>query len=154
MKQRTEANGSKKDDWATPDWLLDKIREEFGDFFDPCPLHADFDGLSMTEWGDVNYINPPYSAPLKELFIEKAYAQFLKGKKCILLLPAATETRIFHNIIAPNAEVRLLFRRVKFKGYNSKGEYTESGTGQSGSMLCIFGNKPKIIVCDMHKRCK
>jgi len=60
------------DDWATPKRLLEEIRQEFGEFFDPCPLNADFDGLNIG-WKEINYINPPYSRMIKEAFIRKAY---------------------------------------------------------------------------------
>ena len=41
MKKRTKNNGSGNDDWATPDYILENIRIEFGKFFDPCPLKHD-----------------------------------------------------------------------------------------------------------------
>ncbi len=36
-------------------------------------------------------------------------------------------------------------RIIKFKGYNSKGEYVENKTGQSGSMFVIFRTIGTII---------
>ncbi len=140
MKQRTKENGSGNDDWATPDYILEDIRKEFGEFFDPCPLHADFDGLNI-EWKDINFINPPYNNKDKVAFIRKAYEESLKGKVCILLIPVTTEIPVFHELILPFAEIRFIRGRVKFKGYNSKGEYTEKGTGQSGSMFVIFDGR-------------
>jgi len=38
------------DHWETPKWLYEKLNDEFGFDFDPCPLNADFDGLKV-EWG-------------------------------------------------------------------------------------------------------
>tara|TARA_R100000808_G_C2123135_1_gene133960 strand:+ start:326 stop:730 length:405 start_codon:yes stop_codon:yes gene_type:complete len=125
------------DDWETPDSILYMIREEFGDFFDPCPIHSDFDGLKI-DWKSVNYINPPYNQKDKEAFIRKAFAESNKGKTCIMLLPVSTSTKIFHEIIYPNAEIRFLKGRVKFKGYNAKGEYVTNKAGQHDSMLVIF----------------
>jgi hypothetical protein len=29
------------DNWETPKELLDKLEEEFGEMFDPCPINAD-----------------------------------------------------------------------------------------------------------------
>ncbi len=133
MKNRKKIH----DDWETPEHILESIKEEFGDFFDPCPIHADFNGLDI-EWKDVNYINPPYNRKDKELFIRKAYNESLKGKICIMLLPVSTSTKIFHEIIYPNAEVRFLKGRVKFKGYNTMGEYVTNKPGQHDSMLVIF----------------
>ena len=48
MKLRAKKNGSGNDDWATPDYILEMVRKEYGDFFDPCPLNHDlgkWDGL-------------------------------------------------------------------------------------------------------------
>ena len=142
-KQRSEKNGSKNDDWATPDYILEDIRKEFGEFFDPCPLKHDlnkWDGLKI-DWKDINFINPPYNNKGKVAFIKKAYEESLKGKTCIILIPSATELPVFHDLILPYGEVRFIRGRVKFKGFNSKGIYTEKGTGQMGSMFVIF--KPK-----------
>ena len=150
MKQKFKKNGSKIDDWATPDYIFNYVRTEFGDFFDPCPLNADFDGLSI-EWNKVNYINPPYSRPLKDLFIKKAYEESKKGKICIMLIPATTETIIFQDTIYPNAEIRLIKGRIKFKGWNTKGVYVENACGQTGSMLCIFGLKPCVKTVQINK---
>ena len=128
-------------DWETPDYILNDIRKEFGKFFDPCPIDPDFDGLSI-EWKDINYVNPPYDRKNKEAFINKAYKESLKGKTCIMLLSVSTSSKIFHEIIYPYAEIRFVRGRIKFKGYNSKGEYVDDKVGQHDSMLVIFRGKP------------
>ncbi|MCK5608990.1 hypothetical protein KAR91_44360 [Candidatus Pacearchaeota archaeon] len=141
MKQRNKENGSKNDHWETPQYIYDFLESTiFKDrkYFDPCPLYSTFDGLNI-EWKDYNYINPPYNRKDKEAFIKKAYEESLKYKLCVMLIPATTETDIFHNVIVPNAKVVLIRRRIKFKGHNSKGEYVTNKTGQSGSMFVIFG---------------
>lgn len=144
MKKRTENNGSNVDDWATPDYILDWVRENYGEFYDPCPLggiNGDFDGLKIA-WSGINYVNPPYSRPLKDKFIMKAYEEHKRGIKSILLIPASTDTKIFHEILVPNCKILFIKGRVKFKGTNTKGEYVTNACGQSGSMICIFGEKP------------
>ena len=45
MKQQTKENGSTNDDWKTPPHILEMIKKEFGECFDPCPYKSDFDGL-------------------------------------------------------------------------------------------------------------
>lgn len=142
MKTRSNNNGVNVNDWATPQYILDYVNKEFGEFFDPCPLKSNFDGLSI-EWKPVNYINPPYSRKLKESFIMKALEESKKGSICVMLIPSSTDTKIFHDIIVPNAVVILIKTRVRFKGYNSKNEYVENKTGQSGSMFVIFGTTEK-----------
>jgi len=125
------------DHWQTPPWLYDELNAEFNFDFDPCPLHADFDGLAV-DWGDRNYVNPPYNRRDKPKFIQKAYEEWRRGKTSVLLIPAATGTRQFHDLILPNAEVRFLRGRVNFHGFNSKGEYTTKNKGKHDSMIVVF----------------
>jgi len=136
MKNRKKIH----DDWETPLELFNELDSEFNFNFDPCPLNADFDGLKV-DWGTSNFINPPYERKLKEAFIIKAFEESKKGKLCVMLLPVSTSTKIFHKIIYPNAEIRFLKGRVKFKGINTKGEYVENKPGQQDSMLVIFRGK-------------
>jgi site-specific DNA-methyltransferase (adenine-specific) len=134
------------DHWKTPLWLYNKLDDEFKFDFDPCPLHADFDGL-IIDWGKSNYINPPYNRLDKPAFIMKSYTEFKKGKSCVMLIPSSTSTVLFHEIIIPFAHVRFLKGRVAFQGYNSKGEFTKTGKGKHDSMIVIFNKdyKPNLI---------
>ena len=137
MKNR---DGSQiNDHWATPKWLYDKLNAEFNFDFDPCPLNADFNGL-MVEWGKSNFVNPPYNRIDKPKFIQKAFDEWRKGKKCVLLIPAATGTKQFHDLILPYAEIRFLKGRIAFAGYNSKGEYTTKNKGKHDSMIVVFNH--------------
>lgn len=131
------------DDWETPKDLYDELDSEFHFDFDPCPLNPKFDGLNC-EWGKSNFINPPYSRILKEAFIKTAYIESkYKGNICVLLLPVSTSTKIFHDIILPNAEIRFLRGRVKFKGVNARGEVVSNKCGQHDSMIVIFNKRTK-----------
>jgi len=134
MKNR---NLNHKDEWATPRELYELLNDEFDFNFDPCPLHSAFDGLTM-EWKERNFINPPYSRKLKELFIKKAFEESKKGKLCVMLLPVSTSTKIFHEVIYPNAEIRFLKGRVKFEGVNTFGEIVNNKCGMHDSMIVIF----------------
>lgn len=108
-----------------------------------------FDGLSWEPEKDKEYsiwCNPPYSIQLKPLFIKKCYELSLlpNVKSVVLLIPAATETELFHNLIIPNCDVRLIYKRIRFMGVNTSGEYVTNKTGQSGSMICIFNRESGI----------
>ena len=70
--------------------------------------------------------------------IRKAFEESKKGRLCIMLLPVSTSTIIFHEIIYPNAEIRFIKKRIKFKGVNSQGRYVEDKCGMHDSMLVIF----------------
>lgn len=136
MKNR---NLEHSDNWATPKELYDKLNAEFKFDFDPCPLHSDFDGLTI-EWGKSNYINPPYSRQLKEAFVIKAIEESKKGKLCVMLLPVSTSTKLFHKHILPNAkDIRFLEGRVRFLGINTKGEYVTDKAPMHDSMVVVFG---------------
>tara|TARA_R100000734_G_C3297885_1_gene88869 strand:+ start:308 stop:724 length:417 start_codon:yes stop_codon:yes gene_type:complete len=138
MKNR---NLEHKDDWATPDYILKPLYEEFGNLFDPCPFQHninDWDGLEI-EWGDKNFINPPYSRKLKERFVKKAIEESKKGKLCVMLIPVSTSTILFHEHILPNAkDIRFVKGRIKFIGYNTKGELVKNKCGMHDSMIVIF----------------
>jgi site-specific DNA-methyltransferase (adenine-specific) len=155
MKNR---NLDHSDNWATPTYFYDKLNEEFNFDFDPCPYNTgelDFDGTKI-EWGKSNYINPPYSQKKKEEFVLKAIEEAKKGKLCVLLLPVSTSTKLFHDLIKPNAkEIRFVERRIKFIGINSKGEYVNwdywkncaptgvkqvNNSGMHDSMIVILKN--------------
>jgi len=130
------------DNWKTPNELYSILDKEFKFDFDPCPYSIDgeipFDGLAI-EWGERNFINPPYSRKLKEQFIRKALEESLKGKLCVMLLPVSTSTKIFHEVILPNKyEIRFLKGRVKFQGKNTKGEFVTNRCGMHDSMIVIF----------------
>lgn len=128
MKNRDGLENS--DHWETPDWLYNELNEEFEFDFDPCPIHADFNGLDV-EWGKSNFINPPYNRKDKPKFIAKAVEEHKKGKTCVLLIPVSTSTVQFHELIYGKAEIRWLKGRVAFKGVNTKGEYTETKKKES-----------------------
>ena len=136
MKNR---NLNHKDDWATPKEFYNNLDKEFHFDFDPCPLHAKFDGLSI-EWGKRNFINPPYSRKLKEQFIRKAVEESHKGKLCVMLLPVSTSTSIFHDVIYPNQDdIRWIRGRISFEGVNTFGKKVGKGSApMHDSMVVIF----------------
>lgn len=131
------------DHWETPPQLFADLNSEFDFDFDPCPLFADFDGLAI-DWGQRNYVNPPYERFMKEAFVKKAIIEANKGKLCVCLLPVSTSTNLFHKYIQPNAkEIRFLKGRVRFRGLNTRGENVSETTprvsAMHDSMIVIFG---------------
>lgn len=143
MKNR---NLEHSDNWATPKDFYDKLNTEFNFDFDPCPFNdgeitPDKDGL-LIEWGQRNYINPPYSRKLKEAFVTKAILEANKGKLCVMLLPVSTSTKLFHEQILPNQkEIRFIKGRIKFCGVNTKGEYVTTKAPMHDSMVVVFDGR-------------
>ena len=142
MKNR---NLTHSDNWETPKSLYNELNKEFNFDFDPCPICFDEitpenDGL-LIEWGERNFVNPPYSRKLKELFVCRSLDESKKGKLCVLLLPVSTSTKLFHDIVQPNAkEIRFLRGRVKFKGFCSDGSPSK-GAGMHDSMVVVFDGR-------------
>lgn len=134
------------DNWKTPEIFYKGLDEVFNFDFDPCPYNHDmsWDGLTV-DWGKRNFINPPYNRKDKELFIKKAIEESEKGKLCVMLLPVSTSTKIFHDYILPNlTEIKFLRGRLRFEGYNTKGEFVKNKTGMHDSMIVVFdGRKNK-----------
>ena len=143
MKNR---NIEHSDNWATPKEFYDKLNQEFNFDFDPCPLNLgeitpENDGL-LIEWGESNFVNPPYSRELKEKFVLKAIEESKKGKLCVMLLPVSTSTKLFHEHILPNQkEIRFIKGRIKFLGINTKGDYVTNKAPMHDSMIVIFKSR-------------
>lgn len=143
MKNR---NLPSRDDWQTPRWFYEKLNQDFDFTFDPCPYVPDggalpFDGLSI-DWGERNFINPPYSRKLKEAFVHKAIEESKRGKLCVMLLPVSTSTRLFHEVILPaNPQIKFVRGRLSFVGVNTKGEETSTGKPMHDSMIVIFDGR-------------
>jgi hypothetical protein len=72
--------------WLTPPTLLADLDAEFGFDFDPCPYPRpdDFDGLTA-EWGQSNYVNPPFKGPTA--WVRKAIEESKKGKRVVFVFP-------------------------------------------------------------------
>ncbi|MHA1790261.1 MAG: DNA N-6-adenine-methyltransferase [Candidatus Helarchaeota archaeon] len=130
------------DNYRTPLKFYNKLNKKYNFNFDPCPFQHDinlWNGLKIS-WKERNFINPPYSYPLKELFIIKALKESQKKKLCVLLLPVSTSTIIFHNIIQPHAkDIVFVKGRIKFENIERK----PCGSPRFDSMLIIFDGRKK-----------
>lgn len=121
---------SNSDDWETPIETYFELEKEFNFNFDPCPYKHDldkWDGLEI-EWKERNFINPPYSQV--KHWIKKGYEESLKGKLCVFLVPARTDTRWFHEYVYNKAEIRFIKGRLKFSGHKNSAPFP--------SMIIIF----------------
>lgn len=128
-----------EDNWQTPQWLYDQLDAEFKFDFDPCPNYAKFDGLAVeTKWGKSNFINPPYNRVDKPRFIQRAYDEWRNGNTCVLLIPAATGTKQFHELILPHAEIRFLKGRVAFVEGGKPRDSKATAKGKHDTMVVIF----------------
>lgn len=138
----------RSDNWRTPPYFYDPLNEEFNFDFDPCPysegeILPENDGL-LIEWGERNFVNPPYSIKLKTAFILKAIEESKKGKLCVMLLPViGTSTKLFHDVMLPNIThpIRFVKKRIKFIGINEKGDLVSNNSPMHDSMIVIFDGR-------------
>jgi len=91
-------NGNSKDGkhyWLTPPELYRQLNDEFAFTFDPCPYPKpdNFDGLDA-EWGESNYVNPPFGVVLHKgkkkgatAWARKCIEESKKGKKVVMVYP-------------------------------------------------------------------
>lgn len=100
------------DHWSTPKDVYEKLNAEFRFTFDPCPLNGD--GGLIRPWGDVSFVNPPYSN-IKE-WVEKAFKEYCLGKTVVMLIPSRTDTRWWHSYVMEAQEIRFIKGRLKFGG--------------------------------------
>jgi hypothetical protein len=139
------------DNYATPPEFYKELDKRFNFDFDPCPYNEEeivVDGLEI-EWGGRNFVNPPYSQKLKEAFVRKGVEEMKKGKLCVFLIPVSTSTKLFHEVIKPNAtEIEFVRGRIKFGKLDENGEFyyplNSKGKAQSGtkdSMVVVFDGR-------------
>ncbi len=90
--------------WLTPPDLMRKLDDEFHFDFDPCPYPQPegFDGLTA-EWGQSNYVNPPFHGPTA--WVRKAISEYQSGKKVVLVFPV---DKWVHLLMEQGAEWRNL----------------------------------------------
>jgi hypothetical protein len=91
-------SGNSKDGkhyWLTPPELYRQLNDEFAFTFDPCPYPkpGNFDGLDA-EWGDSNYVNPPFGVVMHNgkkkgatAWARKCIEESKKGKKVVMVYP-------------------------------------------------------------------
>ena len=129
---------SEKDDWETPQWLFDELDKEFGFNLDvaanchnaKCQNYYDIesDGL-IQPWKGVCWCNPPYGRNVGK-WVMKAHMAAMRGITTVMLLPARTDTRYFHDYIYGRYEIRFLKGRLKFEGAKN--------TAPFPSMIVVF----------------
>ena len=128
---------SNTDLWSTPQKFFDELNNEFHFTLDVCATEENAkckrfftkedDGLSRS-WSMENvWCNPPYG---KEISNWVKQASEAKGGVVVMLLPARTDTRYFHDYIYNKSEIRFIKGRLKF------GDATNSAPFPS--MVVIF----------------
>ena len=139
---------SGKNDWETPQDLFYELDEEFHFTLDPCctpetakckKYYTEKENGLIQDWdGERVFCNPPYSSGMQDQWVRKCYEHGAKGYLAVMLIPARTDTKRFHDYILnhENIEIRYIRGRLKF------GESINSAPFPS--MIVIFGRKGKV----------
>jgi hypothetical protein len=110
----------------TPAYVLDPVRAALGGVIalDPCttpdnPVKAErficppADGAAEPWDADSIFVNPPYSKA-RERWVRRSAEAGRAGAAVVLLMPAATDTRIFQEALSTASAVVFIRGRVKF----------------------------------------
>lgn len=142
---------SKSNEWETPRWLFDILNQEFNFQLDAASttenalcskfFTQDSDAL-VVDWSQHKsiFLNPPYSRLIGK-FIKKAYEESQKDCTVVLLIPARTDTRFWHDYCS-KGEVRFIRGRLKFvnkafPSWNKEGNF-KSSPAPFPSAIVIF----------------
>jgi phage N-6-adenine-methyltransferase len=141
-----------RDDWETPPDLFLRLYEEFEFVLDVAANERNHktlfwlgpggvcDDALVVPWATNGpcWCNPPYSRGRQAAFIAKASFERLRGVTTVMLLPARTDTKVFHDHIwdryshktKGGIEMRLLKGRLRFVGALSSAPFP--------SMIVVF----------------
>ena len=130
-------------EWETPQDFFDKLSKEFGGFDldiaanaanHKCQAYFTKENSAFdNEWFGQVWCNPPYGREIGQWV--KACSEY--DGLSVMLLPARTDTRWFHDYIYnnKNAEIRFIKGRLKFGGSKNSAPFP--------SMVVIFRNEEK-----------
>ena len=120
----------KSNEWTTPQEFFDKLNKKFNFNLDPCSTNENHkcdryftkkqDGLKQDWGGQRVFVNPPYGTEISK-WVEKSYREGIKDNTLVvMLIPARTDTKYFHDFILHRSEIRFIKGRLKFgEGKNS-----------------------------------
>jgi hypothetical protein len=110
LTKKKRTNDSKF--WLVPPEIYKPLDKEFKFDFDPCPYPFKKDGIE-SEWGNVNWINPPFRANDAinghgpTAFVRKAIEEQKNGKTSVLILPVIS---LLNMLFEADAEIRPMGR--------------------------------------------
>ena len=137
---------SKSNEWETPKEVFDTLNKEFNFTLDPCCTEETAkcdkfytiseNGLKQDWSKDTVFVNPPYGREISD-WVKKSYEEYLKGATVVMLIPARTDTKYYHDYIFNKAEIRFIKGRIKFL---QNGEIGQSAPFPSAIIVFSKGN--------------
>lgn len=110
---------SASDLWETPQHIFDQYNNIYHFDIDVCAIPENAkcekfytpedDGL-LQKWEGVCWCNPPYGKEIEKWCIKAA----LSDATVVMLIPARTDTKWFHDWVLPYAEIQFVRGRLKF----------------------------------------
>ena len=119
---------SKNQEWETPHNFFEKLNKILSFTVDACAndknakleryWSPETDGLAQSWEGERVWMNPPYQnkSPKQIDWVRKAYTE-VKDNGCQLaacLLPARTDTKLFHNYVMKSTAIYFVCGRLRF----------------------------------------
>ena len=116
---------SNRMDWETPQHVFDELDQEFHFTLDAAASDSNHkvaryftvetNALKQSWGGETVFCNPPYGRQIGD-WVAKASAEASKpGTLVVLLVPARTDTRWWHDYVQHRSEIRFLKGRLKFE---------------------------------------
>lgn len=136
---------SRTDLWETPQAFFDELDREFCFTLDVCAMPENAkceryytpeqDGLTKP-WNGTIWCNPPYGREIGE-WVRRGLLASVVGATVVMLLPARTDTRWFHEYIYGRAEIRFVKGRLKFGSSKNSAPFP--------SMVVVFRPETEIL---------
>lgn len=112
--------GPRAEDFATPQSFVDYVEANFGFTFtldaaadesnSKAPVWIDEKADSLKQkWRGNVWLNPPYGSKIPT-FIERAISQRYNCGVIMIIVPARTDTKWFHELVLPNANAVYLIK--------------------------------------------
>ena len=131
------------DEWETPQDFFDELNRIYHFDLDVCAteqnakcdrfFNSEQDGLKNS-WGGVTiWCNPPYSNIIE--WCRKATEEQQNGTTTVMLVPARTDTKWFHQYVwqKPDVSIQFVRGRLRFGGSNQNAPFP--------SMVIVFRGK-------------
>lgn len=137
-----------RDDWETPQELFKRLNDEFDFTLDGAankdnakcsrylsdePTHVGSrnlgDAFEYQPEGETIWLNPPYGPGLTKWI--RLASDWGWANRVVMLVPNATDTSWFRELVDAALEIRLLSPRVQFEGTTS--------SNPNGSVIAVIG---------------
>lgn len=131
---------SKSDMWETLQYLFDKLNNKFHFDVDVCAtkenakckkFYTEKQNGLLQEWKGICWCNPPYGREIIK-WVRKASVSSKNGATVVMLIPARTDTKWFHDYIYKKENVKVKFIRGRLKFGSAK------NAAPFPSMLVLF----------------